>query len=442
MCLTQLLVYAIIAPIRSSIKLTKSMTRPSPALDNTKELTRRAVFAQIRQQPEISRTEIATRTGLSKATVSAIIGELVLAGLVKESGSESSAIGRPRVLLQLVDDAKVALGVELTVEECRVVVVNLRAKPLDLIQRPVTDISLPGLMQILNECIHEVTAGIDATRIVGLGVSVPGLVHPPTGMVTHAVLLGWHDVPLGTELMRLFPWHVAIFSRGNAGLWGEYWYGAGKGGQNILYLRVGTGIGGGLVLNGRPYLGQDFAAGEFGHVTVVPDGITCLCGNRGCLATVASAPALLDRIRQLLAAPASGSNSLWALLDGDLRRLTLNVVLQAARQGNPVAIQALAEVGRWLGIALGSVINLLNLDKVIVGGPVADAQELLFEPLRAELAQRSETTHFKRAQVVAAELRENSAVIGAASLMLHELTDPLHRPITLLPAGERTSLFT
>jgi predicted NBD/HSP70 family sugar kinase len=418
------------------------MTRPSSVLDNAKELTRRAVFAQIRQQPAISRTEIAIRTGLSKASVSAIIGELVTAGLVKESGSENSLIGRPRVLLRLVDDARMALGVELTLEECRVVVVDLRAKPLGLIQRPVTDISLPGLMQVLEGCIRELTAAIDPARIVGLGVSVPGLVHPPTGIVTHAVLFGWHDVPLGQELMRLFPWNVAVFSRGNAGLWGEHWHGAGKGDQNILYLRVGSGIGGGLLLNGRPYLGQDFAAGEFGHVTVEPEGMTCLCGNRGCLATVASAPALLDRVRQLLAAPAASSNSLWELLDGDLRRLTLKVVLEAAHQANPIAIQALAEVGRWLGIAIGSVVNLLNLDKVIVGGPVADAQEHLFEPLRAELAQRTEATHFRRAQVVAAELRDNSAVIGAASLMLHELTDPLHRPMALLPAAGRISLFT
>lgn len=417
------------------------MTKAASPLDNSRELTRRAVFAQFRQQPAISRTEIAATTGLSKATISAIIGELIVGGLVIETGSENSAIGRPRILLQLVDDARVALGVELTGDECRVVVVNLRAKPLDLIQRPVTDSTLPGLMRVLHECIGEVTAGVHASRIVGLGVCVPGLVHPPRGMVTHSVLLGWHDVPLGQELMRQYPWPVAIFSRGNAGLWGEHWYGSGKGDQNILYLRLGTGIGGGLVLNSQPYLGQDFAAGEFGHVTVQPEGMTCLCGNRGCLATVASVPALLDRIRQLLAAPMSRSDSLWGILGGDLRQLTLEVVLGAARQGNPIVIQALAEVGRWLGIAVGSVVNLLNLDKVIVGGPIADAQEFLFEPLRAELARRTESTHFKRAQVVPAELRENSAAIGAASLILHELTDPLQRSLALLPAAGRPSLF-
>ncbi len=276
-----------------------------------KELSRRLVLDQIRQQGEVSRSEIVRTTGLSKATVSAIVSELFEAGLVQETGSQNSHVGRPRILLSLVPDANFALGAELTDEECRVVLTDLHAKPIKRVSQPVmaNDLSVPSLMDVLAACIAEAVKDIDATRLLALGVCVPGIVDPSSGIVTFSVILPWENVKLAEILQERFPYPISVFSRGTAATWGERWYGAGKNARNLLYARVGSGIVSGLVINGQPYLGRNSGAGELGHVTVQPDGALCRCGNRGCLATVATTGALLNRVRQLLRE--DPANALW-----------------------------------------------------------------------------------------------------------------------------------
>jgi N-acetylglucosamine repressor len=412
-----------------------------PRLDHSKELNRRLILEQIRRHEPISRSAIVDATGLSKAAVSSIVAELMESGLVEETGSQSTAIGRPRILLSLIPNAAYTLGVELTNQECRVILTNLRAEPVAQVMRPVLspDLSVDSLLDLLQACVQQVTAGVDSEQILAMGLCVPGIVDPTTGHVALSVLLPWRNVPLAQAAATRFPYPVAVFSRGNAATWGERWYGAGQTAVNMLYVRVGTGIVGGLVINGQPYLGQGFGAGELGHVTVQPDGALCRCGNQGCLATVATVDALLSRVSQLLRdAP---HNPLWEAVGRDLTALTLDDVIRAAEADNPVARQGLAEVGRWLAIAVASAVNLLNLDMVIVGGPLEQAGEHLLGPLRAELSQRALSTHLAQVQVVASALKEDAPSIGAASLVLHELMSPTPTPLALSNFPARTSLF-
>jgi predicted NBD/HSP70 family sugar kinase len=410
-------------------------------LDLTKELNRRLILEQIRRREPISRSEIVDATGLSKAAVSSIVAELMDAGLVEESGSQSTAIGRPRILLSLIPDAAFTVGAELTNQECRVILTNLRAEPVARFLQPVTslDLSVETLLGILQSSVQRVTEGIDRERILALGLCVPGIVDPATGQVAFSVLLPWRDVALGQTVAQYFDYPVAVFSRGNAATWGERWYGAGKGVTNMLYVRVGTAIVGGLVINGQPYLGQGFAAGELGHITVQPDGALCRCGNQGCLATVATVDTLLSRVSQLLRD--NRNNPLWSRIHNNLNSLTLEDVVWAADAGNVVALQALAETGRWLAIAIASAVNLLNLDMVIIGGPLEQAGEHLLGPLRAELSQRALPTHLARVEVVPSALKEDAPSIGAASLVLHELMSPNPLPVALASFTDRASLF-
>ncbi|MCB0114652.1 MAG: ROK family protein, partial [Caldilineaceae bacterium] len=263
---------------------------------------------------------------------------------------------------------------------------------------------------------------------------------PSTATVLLSVLLPWRNVSLATELARRFPYPVAVFSRGSAATWGERWYGAGRNVRNMLYVRAGNGIVAGLVINGQPYLGQGFGAGELGHVTVQPEGALCRCGNRGCLATVASSEALLNRMRQLLRE--HPDNPLWSALDNQLEHLTLAELIGAALDGNQVAQQVFAEVARWFAVALASAINLLNLDVIIVGGPLMAAGELLLQPLKAELGQRALPTHLARVEIVASALREHAPSIGAAGLILHELMSPSPLPVKLAGFEDRDLLFS
>ncbi len=405
-----------------------------------KEFNRRLVLKQIRQQVGISRSDIVRLTGLGKATISAIIGELIETGLVMENGNQNPSIGRPKISLAFVADANFALGAELTDEGCRVVLVNLDAKPIRQSFRPVVKqhVAVDSLLHLLAECVAEVTEEIDATRILALGVCVPGIVNPPKGVITYSVILPWKDVALGAALKQHFPFPVAVFSRGSAATWGERWYGDGKDVSNLLYLRVGSGIVGGLVINGQPYLGSEFGAGELGHITVDPQGPLCRCGNRGCLATVATTDALLNRIRQLLREDAD--NALWGSIQ-NLDNLALQDVIRAVEADNLLAVRGVAEVGQWLALAVASAVNLLNLEMVIIGGPLARAGDYLLAPLQRELAQRALPTHLAHLLVVASILKEDAPAVGAASLVLHELMEPFQSGLLPALSNDRISLF-
>lgn len=409
--------------------------------DGTKEFNRKLIFAHIRQQELISRSELVAATGLSKAAVSAIVADLIDAGLVEEIGSQSSPVGRPRISLAVAPNAGLVLGAELTDQECRVTLTDLRATPLHHVVHPVesSDLSAHTLLDCLQRCVAEATAEIDLTKVIGMGLTVPGIVDPTLGTVLLSVILPWRDLSLVDELARRFPYPVGIFSRGSAATWGERWYGAGQQVRNLLYIRISNGIVGGLVINGQPYLGQGFGAGELGHMTVQPDGVLCRCGNRGCLSTVATTDALLNRVRELLRA--DRENGLWRTLNNHLEQLTLQHVMAALTQSNRVVQQALEEVAAWLAIALAAAVNLLNLDLIIVGGPLMAAGEALLEPLRRALHQRALPTHLARLQVVASALREHAPAIGAASLMLHALTSPSPSPLLPAAVAEQMTLF-
>jgi predicted NBD/HSP70 family sugar kinase len=401
----------------------------------------RLVLDHIRQRPDLSRSDLVKLTGLSKATVSAIVAELIEQGLVQETGNQNPTVGRPRISLSVVPDANFALGAEVTTEECRVVLTNLHAEPVKRVAQPITatDLSVTALLNILEGCVTAVTAGVDPARILALGVCVPGIVDSAAGVVTLSVILPWKNVALAQELRQRFPFPVAIFSRGNAATWGERWYGAGRDVDNLLYVRVGTAIVSGLVMGGQPYLGRNFGAGELGHMTVQPDGILCRCGNRGCLATVATIDALLNRVRQLLRSDVD--NPLRAAIEHNFDHLTLQDVVTAACANNRVAQQALAEIGRWLAVALASAINLLNLEMIIIGGPMALAGDYLLGPLQKELARRALPTHLAKLPVLFSLLKEDAPAVGAASLVLHELLSPLSpvtKPTLLHPAAMPT----
>ncbi len=406
----------------------------------SRELSRRLVFEEIRQCRTTSRAHIVRTTGLSKATVSSVVAELVGLGLVREVGSENVSLGRPRVILELVPDARLALGAELSDDECRAVLIDLCAQPVARVTRPVTDMSVNGLLGLLQECVTEVTRGVDASRILGIGVGVPAHVHPPSGTVIRSVVIKWENVPLAQELSRRFPWpRRIVLARGHAATWGEWWYGAGRNVSDLVYIRVGSGIGAGLVFGGRLYMGQGFGAGDLGHVTVQPDGILCRCGNRGCLETLASSTAILDHARQLLReAP---DNPLWERVQKDLNRLTLPILIEAADAGNPTALEAFAEGGRWLGLAISYLVNVLSPGMIIIGGPVAGAGEAVLRPLRAELGKRSLSTNLAQTELVLSALQADAPAIGAASLILHELMAPSTLSSTWSLSSRGPSIF-
>jgi glucokinase len=250
-------------------------------------------------------------------------------------------------------------------------------------------------------------------RVGAVGVGVPGLVNPQTGRVVIS-----SDLPsavredLREALRQATGLPVALDNDANAGAMGEYAAGAGRGSRNMFYVTIGTGIGGALVLDGRLWRGASGFAGEFGHITIDPEGIDCACGNVGCLETVASAPNIVRRTHERLMRDSTSSLSRLGLN----KNFTAADIAHEAKNGDDFAAMMMARTGRYIGTAIAAVINLLNTERVVLGGGVMGAGELILNPIIEEARRRSFQPNFESTQIVAATLGPDAVPIGAALL--------------------------
>jgi glucokinase len=250
-------------------------------------------------------------------------------------------------------------------------------------------------------------------RVAAVGVGVPGLVNPGTGRVVIS-----SDLPsvvredLRQALGQTTGLPVSLDNDANAGAMGEYVAGAGRGSRNMFYVTIGTGIGGALILEGRLWRGASGFAGEFGHITIDPEGIECSCGNVGCLETVASAPNIVRRTHERLMRDSTSSLSRLGLN----KNFTAADIAHEARNGDDFAAMMITRTGRYIGTAIAAVINLLNTERIVLGGGVMDAGELILEPIIAEARRRSFQPNFESTQIVAATLGPDAIPIGSALL--------------------------
>lgn len=259
-------------------------------------------------------------------------------------------------------------------------------------------------------------AGESGVEPAGIGAGVPGLVSND-GHVYVSVNLGPLDgVNLRDELQALTGLPTVVANDVNAFAFGEHTFGAGRGYTSFLMVTLGTGVGGGLILDGRVWTGADGVAGEFGHMTVEPEGRPCPCGNRGCLEQYASASALVAEAKEMM----HRNGDLFGVghHQGDL---STRMLAAAAQGGNPQALALFAGAGRYLGIACASVANLLNLEAVIVGGGVAASFDLLAECMRREVVARAFPIPAKRLIIRQASLGDDGGVLGSAALAMNIL---------------------
>ncbi len=258
-------------------------------------------------------------------------------------------------------------------------------------------------------------AGLDFAAVAGVGVGVPGRVVPEAGRVLFCPNLPvLTELDLGPALAALVPWPVVIENDANLFALGEHWLGAGARVPTLLGLTLGTGVGGGLILEGRLWPGAEGTSAEIGHMTVEPEGFRCHCGNRGCLETMASASWTVVWIKDRLAAgEASRLRPLW---ESDPDKLTGRGIFMAAQEGDPLAQAAFARVGGALGLAIANVVHLLGVSHVVIGGKFARAWEEFSGPLRRELAARLTMFPKDKLRIMQASLGDNAGLLGAAHL--------------------------
>ncbi|MGB9592581.1 MAG: ROK family transcriptional regulator [Anaerolineae bacterium] len=386
-----------------------------------REMNRSLILNVIRQEGSVSRAAIARRTRLSRSTVSSIVSELLEANLVHEVGRGRSSGGRRPILINLNYNAGYVVGVDLGATHIIVLIANLNG---DVVARREADFSVAvgpdvGLTQIaatVRQCLAD--AGIPTQRVLGLGMGVPGPVEYAQGrVVAPPIMPGWHGVALRDRLAGELGVPVYVDNDANLGALSEHCHGAGRGYSNLAYIKVGTGIGCGLILGGQLYRGEVGSAGEIGHVTIDENGPPCKCGSYGCLESMAGGPAIALRAQQAIRA--GQATSLAAIQPPE--SITARDVALAAQKGDKLAQQLFAEAGRHIGVALAGLANLLNPGLIIIGGGVAQAGRLLLDPIRKTLEQRALQPVAQSTRVVQSVVGRDASALGAVDLALQEV---------------------
>jgi glucokinase-like ROK family protein len=381
----------------------------SGSLRSLRELNRGRVIDVLRDRGTASRAEIARTTGLSRSTVSSIVSDLIEAGLAAEHEDAGIAHGehggRPPVLLSLERSAGLALGVDFGHTHLRVAVSDLSHEVLAEASRDLdvdhsAEEGLDSAVELVEAVLTE--AGAKRERVLGVGMGLPGPINRATGAVgSSAILPGWVGVDAGAELCKRLELPVQVENDANLGALAESVWGSGKGLSDLVYIKLSSGVGAGLLLGGRLYHGTGGTAGEIGHTVVDPGGSICRCGSRGCLETVASAKA----IAEVLGASRDEAVSVKRLLE-------------LAADGDAATVRLIAEAGRAIGVAVANLCNLINPERVIVGGDLSAAGELITEPIAESIRRYAILSAAEQVSVIPGVLGERAELLGALALVV------------------------
>ena len=280
--------------------------------------------------------------------------------------------------------------------------------------------------EAVEDAIVQVVEELGRTHDIGaVGIGAAGWVDTDQAIVRFSPHLAWRNEPLKARLNQRIDVPVIVDNDANAAAWAEYRYGAGRNAHVMVCLTLGTGIGGALVINGRLFRGRYGMAGEFGHMGVVPDGHWCPCGNRGCWEQYASGNSLVRDAKALLREHSPRAEGLLQRVDGDVDALVGPDVTAAAMDGDPMAIELIADVGAWLGRGIANLAAALDPDIFVIGGGVSAAGDLLLQPAQQAFDRTLTGRGFRPpAKLVLAEFRNDAGLVGAADLARHAIDEP------------------
>ncbi|MGW8376671.1 ROK family protein [Streptomyces sp. ODS28] len=378
------------------------------------------LLRQVIAEAPVARPRLAAATGLSQATVATLASELCALGLLTESGSEESAGGRPRALLSPDRRGGVLVGVDVAETYVHAQVYDLTFAVL----AEAAETLHPGepgsrdpeaVTELLAATVHAAVdkAGAPQDRVLGTGVSMPGVLDRARGVSLHAANWGWHDVPLLDLLSRRLSHPLWLDGPLGAAALAELWFGAARDREHAVVVNLGTGVGAGLVVGGEVHRGRDGSAGEWGHTPLVPGGRPCSCGNHGCLEAYAGAPGILRTLREVapdspLAHPGDQSATIAALGSA-----------LAAETPVPEAAEVLRRTAHALGTALSGLVNLLNPEVVVLGSWVAaELGRPLLDSVRAVVEEHALRHPLSGTEFALCGLSASPVALGAAALAL------------------------
>jgi len=385
-------------------------SRRSGSLASLREGNRRLVIQALRKRGVASRAELARATDLSRSTISTIVGDLIETGLAVERDGQPEGeahAGRPGVMVALDPSAGLALAIDFGHRHLRVAVSDLshtvlaeRWRELDVDQSASEGLSEAA--KFVDEVLAE--AGVERGRVIGAVMGLPAPINRMTGTVQDSSILpGWVGVDAAGEASARLNLPVTVENDANLGALAELTWGAAKGRSEVVYLKVASGVGGGLISGGRLSHGVGGTAGEIGHTIVTQDGPVCRCGNHGCLETLASTRAVAN------------------LLSISRReQISTRRMLELSASGDAATQRLIGDAGRALGVAVANLCNIVNPECVVIGGDMALAGHVLLDPMREVVRRNAIPSAAADTEIVAGVLGERAEMLGALALVMHE----------------------
>ena len=379
----------------------------------TRLINQQLVLRSLYDQSAVSRAEVARLTGLTRTTVSDVVDGLLEAGLVEELGPGQSTGGKAPILLRVPDDARHLVGIDVGDSRLTGAVVNLRGTILRRAEVPLDgrdgEMALGRLDGLIEELVQP-----GAAPILGIGIGTPGLIDTATGTVRWAVNLDWRDLPLGARLAERWSLPVHVANDSHAAALGEHTFGGHPPGESMVVVKVGRGIGAGIVIGGQLYAGEGSGAGEIGHSAIADNYRPCRCGSVGCLETLASTRAVVQRAREL--APHAPESVLHDVAQSE--QIDLDQLVRAFADGDELAREVLVDAARHLGRTIGSLIGTLSIHHVVLVGEMTRFGEPWLTAVRRE-AHRSALAILADATTIEiGRLGDDLVVLGAAALLM------------------------
>ncbi len=361
------------------------------------------IKAALRSNTALTQAELARSTGLSTATISNIVRSLVTQGLAETRPTTSS--GRRALAVSLLETSQVAVGIDFGRSHVRVILANpgfhiLGEKHADLPVGHVAAESIARAASMVRELCLELS--IDRQQIIGAGAGIPGPIDHRTGTVIRgAILPEWVGLDIVTALEQALGVPVFADNDANLGALAQITWGEHRNTKDLVFLKIGSGIGAGLILNGSPYYGHTGITGEVGHATIFDQGLVCRCGNRGCLETMASTAVMIELLSR-----------------GESTALTVPQIISRAQSGDAATLRVIDDAGMAVGRAVANVANLINPAMVVVGGPLAPLAETLLNPIRRGLIRHAIPAIGEGTTVTMSSLGDRAEALGAISLAL------------------------
>ncbi len=384
-----------------------------PANQNIKNFNKHSAVDLIRfAATGISRTDLADQMGLTRAAVTLIVNDLIENGVILEAESRAIPNGRPPVVLEIDPKRGLVAAVDMGATHVNIAIADFSAKiiyekyfPFNIKLGP--QVCLAEVNRSLRELLNN--SGINISQLMAVGVGVPGPVITDAGtVVSPPIMPGWDGYPIRASLEKEWGLPVSLNNDAELGALGEWAYGAGRGEKNLAFIKVGSGIGAGLMINQQLYGGTTGSAGEIGHLTIDENGPLCSCGNHGCMEAFAGGQAIANQAKKLVE---SGKRTLLSNIP--IADLTAQDVAKAAARGDLPSQEIIMRAGTFIGIAIAGLVNLFNPGAVIIGGGVAQAGDLLTTPIRQAVRERSLRASEQSVHITTAMLGKRSSLIGA-----------------------------